>query len=127
MLQNDRRIEYILFFKNHGRNAGASLVHPHAQLVAMPMVPNDVRARADAARQHFDEVGRCAFCEMVEEEIEARSRIIVESEHFVAFAPYASSSPFNLWIMPRAHMASFFHAQAAELSRPGLHRAPGHA
>ncbi len=119
MLQNDRRIEYILFFKNHGRNAGASLVHPHAQLVAMPIVPNDVRARADAARQHFDEAGVCAFCEMLQEEIELQTRIVAESEHFVAFAPYASSSPFNLWIMPRAHMASFLHIQPAEVEDLG--------
>ena len=119
MLQSDRRIEYILFFKNHGRNAGASLVHPHAQLVAMPIVPNDVRARADAARQHFDESGVCAFCEMLAEEIELQARIVAESEHFVAFAPYASASPFNLWIMPRVHMASFLHVQPAEVEDLG--------
>ena len=69
MIQSDRRIEYILFFKNHGRNAGASLLHPHAQMMALPMVPNDVRVRADEARHHFDEVGRCAFCEMIEQEV----------------------------------------------------------
>jgi UDPglucose--hexose-1-phosphate uridylyltransferase len=119
MIQSDRRIEYILFFKNHGRQAGASLMHPHAQLMALPMVPNDVRERADEARHHFDEVGSCAFCEMIEQEVAARSRIIVESEHFVAFTPYASATPFHIWVMPRGHLSSFLHAQDAELNDLG--------
>jgi UDPglucose--hexose-1-phosphate uridylyltransferase len=115
MVQSDRRIEYILFFKNHGRQAGASLLHPHAQMIALPMVPNDVRARADEARHHFDEVGKCAFCEMLEHELATRSRVIVESEHFLAFAPYASVTPFHIWVMPKAHISSFLHTQEAEL------------
>lgn len=123
-IQSDRRIEYILFFKNHGRQAGASLMHPHAQLMALPMVPSDVRVRADEARHHFDEVGRCAFCEMIEQEVAARSRIILESEHFVAFTPYASATPFHVWVMPRGHLSSFLHAQDTELNDLGyiMHR-----
>jgi len=114
-IQSDRRIEYVLFFKNHGRQAGASLVHPHAQLMALPMVPNDVRVRADEARHHFDEVGNCAFCEMVEQELAAQNRVILETEHFVAFTPYASATPFHMWVMPKSHLSSFLHAQDAEL------------
>lgn len=119
MVQSDRRIEYILFFKNHGRQAGASLTHPHAQMIALPMVPNDVRARADEARHHFDEVGKCAFCEMLEHELATRSRIIAESEHFLAFAPYASVTPFHIWVMPKAHISSFLHTQEGELDDLG--------
>jgi UDPglucose--hexose-1-phosphate uridylyltransferase len=120
MIQSDRRIEYILFFKNHGRNAGASLIHPHAQMMALPMVPNDVRVRADEARHHFDEVGKCAFCEMLEQEREAQTRIIFETEHFVAFAPYAAVTPFHIWVMPKGHLSSFLHAQDAEVEDLGL-------
>lgn len=118
-IQSDPRIEYILFFKNHGRGAGASLRHPHAQMMALPMVPNEVRVRADTARTHFDEVGRCAFCEMLEQECADGQRVVLESEHFVAFSPYAAFSPFHLWILPRSHSASFLHATPAEIADLG--------
>jgi UDPglucose--hexose-1-phosphate uridylyltransferase len=120
MIQSDRRIEYILFFKNHGRHAGASLLHPHAQMMALPMVPNDVRVRADEARHHFDEVGKCAFCEMVEQETAAQTRVIFETEYFVAFTPYAAVTPFHIWVMPKGHLSSFLHAQDAEIEDLGL-------
>lgn len=116
MVQNDPRIEYILFFKNHGRRAGASLMHPHAQMVALPIVPNEVRVRADEARHHFDEAGTCAFCEMLDQELAQQTRIVLESEHFVAFVPYAAVSPFHIWVMPRAHISSFLYAQAEEVA-----------
>ncbi len=118
-IQRDPRIEYILFFKNHGRQAGASLRHPHAQMMALPMVPNEVRVRADQARMHFDEVGTCAYCEMLQHERADGRRIILESEHFVAFTPYASVSPFHIWIVPTNHVASFFHADTAEIDDLG--------
>lgn len=118
-IQRDPRIEYILFFKNHGRQAGASLRHPHAQMMALPMVPNEVRVRADQARMHFDEVGKCAYCEMLQHERTEGRRIILESEHFVAFTPYASVSPFHIWIVPTNHVASFFHADTAEIDDLG--------
>ena len=119
MLQSDRRIEYILYFKNHGRTAGASLIHPHAQLMAMPIVPNDVRLRADAARHHFDEAGECVFCAMVQQELKDGRRIVAENASFVAFAPYASASPFNLWITPKKHVASFLYSQPGEVADLG--------
>lgn len=119
-VQTDRRIEYVLFFKNHGRNAGASLVHPHAQMVALPMVPNEVRVRADEARHHFDEVGRCAFCEMIEQELQSGARLILETRHFIAFTPYASVAPFHIWVVPKAHLSSFLHAQDDELADLGV-------
>ena len=118
-IARDPRIEYILFFKNHGRQAGASLLHPHAQMVALPMVPNDVRMRSDEARHHFDEYGQCVFCEMLEAELAAANRIVLESEHFVVFAPYAAVAPFHMWVMPRRHVPTFLHSTAAEMEDLG--------
>lgn len=118
-VQNDRRIEYVLFFKNHGQRAGASLLHPHAQMIALPIVPNDVRVRADEARKYFDETGHCVFCAMLDQELTSGTRIIAESEHFVAFAPYAAVGPFHFWVMPRTHMSSFLYAQEHEIDDLG--------
>ena len=118
-VQRDPRIEYILFFKNHGRQAGASLRHPHAQMMALPMVPTEVRVRADTARAHFDEVGVCAYCEMLNQERADGQRIILESDYFVAFIPYAAFSPFHIWVVPKTHSATFLHATDDEVEDLG--------
>jgi UDPglucose--hexose-1-phosphate uridylyltransferase len=106
-LRADPRIEAIIIFKNHGEAAGTSIVHPHSQIAAMPIVPNQIRARMEEAIRYFDENGECIFCQTLKEELVARDRIVYESPHFVAFIPYAALSPFHLWIFPRRHVTSF--------------------
>jgi UDPglucose--hexose-1-phosphate uridylyltransferase len=103
----DRRIAHVTIFKNHGLTAGASLEHPHSQLIATPVISSQVRGRLHEALRHYDEFGECIFCEVIHEELEEEDRIVMASEHFVAMAPYASPSPFNIHIYPRRHMASF--------------------
>ena len=115
-LADDARVEHVICFKNHGETAGTSLVHPHAQLVALPVVPHEIRVRAEEARRHFDDNGSCVFCDMLADEVEDGSRVIVESEHFVAFVPFAAPSPFRTWVLPRRHESSFLRATNAELA-----------
>ena len=52
-LKQDRRLRYILVFKNQGAAAGATLEHPHSQLIALPVVPDFVREEIEGARRHF--------------------------------------------------------------------------
>ena len=106
-IRKDPRIECIIIFKNHGESAGASLEHPHSQLVATPIVPSQVRDRIQDAIHFWDNTGECVFCNMLKQELAARERIVYESEHFVAFVPYAALSPFHLWLFPRRHSSSF--------------------
>jgi UDPglucose--hexose-1-phosphate uridylyltransferase len=106
-LKKDPRVEAIIVFKNHGESAGTSLVHPHAQVAAMPIVPSQIRNRMDEAIRYFDETGECVFCTTLRHEMQERQRIVAESPHFVAFMPYAALSPFHLWIFPRRHASSF--------------------
>ncbi|MCO6450669.1 MAG: galactose-1-phosphate uridylyltransferase [Caldilineales bacterium] len=106
----DNRIEYIQYFKNHGRAAGASLHHPHSQLIALPVVPGSARLRAERARSYFDDIGHCVFCKVLAEEIERNQRVVAINEHAVAFVLYAALSPFHIWVMPRRHMANFLEA-----------------
>jgi UDPglucose--hexose-1-phosphate uridylyltransferase len=115
-LADDPRVEHVICFKNHGETAGTSLVHPHAQIVALPVVPHEIRVRAEEARRHFDDNGSCVFCDMLRNEIEDASRVIVDSEHFVAFIPFAAPSPFHMWILPRRHEPSFLRAESMELA-----------
>ena len=114
VLRNDPRVEQIIFFKNHGPSAGTSLIHPHAQLLTLPVVPYNIRARIQEARRYFDDNGACVICDMRKEEEHEHVRIVLESEWFTAFIPYAAYSPFHLWIIPRRHCPSFLDASPDE-------------
>jgi UDPglucose--hexose-1-phosphate uridylyltransferase len=118
-IAQDPRIEHIICFENHGIRAGTSLVHPHAQIIALPIVPYSIRTRAEEARRYFDDTGRCVFCTMLADEEKAGVRIVAKSEHFVAFVLYAAFSPFHMWILPRRHQASFLNAEMYELADLG--------
>ncbi len=119
VISYDERMRHITYFKNHGGRAGTSLIHPHAQLIALPVVPHSIRERAESARHHFDDTGRCVFCQMVDNEIADGSRIILETEHFVAVVPYAAYSPFHTWILPRRHESTFLRTTDGELADLG--------
>jgi UDPglucose--hexose-1-phosphate uridylyltransferase len=114
-LSHDPRIAHITIFKNHGLEGGASLEHPHSQLVATPVISNQVRDRLEEALRHFDEYGECMFCEVVQQELNDPERIVLASEHFVALEPFASPTPFCTHIYPRRHMASFGDISANEI------------
>jgi UDPglucose--hexose-1-phosphate uridylyltransferase len=114
-VQQDKRIESIIIFKNHGAGAGTSLEHPHSQLVATPIVPPQVRHRMDEAVSYFDDTGECIFCHTLKEELKAAERIVLETEHFVSLVPYAALSPFHIWIFPRRHMSSFAEINDVEI------------
>src|SRR6202451_1691118 len=98
-LKNDRRFRYILIFKNHGEAAGASLEHPHSQLIALPIVPKRVREEVDSSRQYFYEQERWLFCDMIRQEKDSAVRVIGETDSFVTIAPYAPRFPFEMWIL----------------------------
>jgi UDPglucose--hexose-1-phosphate uridylyltransferase len=115
-LSLDRRINHVTIFKNHGVDAGASLQHPHSQLIATPVIPSQVRNRLHEAQRHFDDAGECMFCHMVEREVEDRTRIVLQSELFVAMEVFASPTPFATHIFPLRHMASFGSIAPAEVA-----------
>jgi len=106
-LKNDLRLEYILVFKNYGLEAGETIEHPHTQLVAMPIIPKVVKEEMDISKKYYDFKERCLFCDIIDQEITAGSRIVMETESFVAFVPYASRYPFETWILPKEHEVDF--------------------
>ena len=115
-LKKDPRLKYILIFRNYGRVAGASLGHPHSQLVATPMIPGMVSAELHGARRYMDYRERCVFCDLLRQETDEGQRLVAENEHFIAFEPYASKSPFETWLLPKRHTASFAGISAEEQS-----------
>ena len=115
ILSKDDRVNHITIFKNHGADAGASLQHPHSQLIATPVIPSQVRHRLFEALRHYDDAGECMFCHMVEREIEDQTRIVLKGEHFVAMEVFASATPFATHIFPLRHMASFGDINEGEI------------
>ena len=115
-LSLDPRIAHITIFKNHGGDAGASLEHPHSQLIATPVISHQVRERFHQALAHYDEYGECMFCQMIEEEMTEQSRVVLSTDRFVAFQPYASPTPFATHIFPRRHTSSFQDISPTEIT-----------
>jgi UDPglucose--hexose-1-phosphate uridylyltransferase len=113
-LKQDRRFRYILIFKNHGAAAGASLEHPHSQLIALPIVPLQVRDEVEGAKQHFAQKERCVYCDVIRQEQDSRTRVISENADFVAVSPYAPRFPFETWVLPRRHHSNFEEAPRHE-------------
>ncbi|HEY0735623.1 MAG TPA: galactose-1-phosphate uridylyltransferase [Herpetosiphonaceae bacterium] len=104
----------ILIFRNHGATAGASLQHPHSQVIATGLVPRAIRWREYEAQRYFDELGRCVYCDMLAFELEDKQRIVLQNDSFAAFIPYAAECPFETWIVPRRHQSDFSEIGEAE-------------
>jgi len=112
----DKRIHNIIIFKNHGETAGTSLEHPHSQIVGTPVVPHQIRNRLQEAMRHYDDHNECIFCRTIKEELKTKERIIIETEFFVSFVPYAALTPFHLWIFPKRHNSTFGEIREDEIS-----------
>lgn len=108
-LSNDKRFRYISIFKNQGERAGASLEHPHSQLIALPVVPKTPLEEFTGSKNYFDYKERCIYCDIVDQELTQGERIVSANSEFLAIAPFASRFPFETWILPRKHISSFEH------------------
>ncbi|MDH5526810.1 MAG: galactose-1-phosphate uridylyltransferase [Nitrospirota bacterium] len=113
-LKRDFRFRYVLIFKNQGEAAGASLEHPHSQLIALPVVPKRVHEELVGARRHFEYKERCIFCDILRQEMKEGTRVVLENEEFVVVSPYAARFPFETWILPKKHQSSFETLDAAQ-------------
>lgn len=112
-LAQDPRVQYVLAFKNAGPASGASLEHPHSQVLAMPVVPDRVRRELDGLRHHHRMANRCLFEDVLQEELDAKARIVAQDDAFVLLAPFAARFPYELLLAPKAH-APRFEALAPE-------------
>src|SRR5213080_1668210 len=106
-LKKDPRLQYVLVFKNHGEAAGASLEHPHSQLIATPIIPIMVIEELEGSSRYYAMKERCVWCDIVRQERREGRRRIVEANGFVALAPFAPRFPFETWILPVAHGAAY--------------------
>lgn len=104
---NDGCNVYAVAFLNYGPSVGASLWHPHYQLLAVPFVPPYIARSQSAAREYFKKKHCCPRCEMVREERKYKKRVVGENRHAFALAPYASKRPFEVSVIPKKHFPRF--------------------
>jgi len=113
-------LRYVLLFKNHGNEAGASLLHPHSQIIATPIIPQEVRESLNIARSYYERKERCLYCDVMLAEIRSGERLVEEGDGFVVWAPYDSRFPFELVVYPKEHSHDFTSMTAEQ--RQGLAR-----
>jgi len=106
-LINRRFVKYISIFHNHGKEAGASVSHPHSQLMAIPTIDPDLRRSLEGAESFYRSQGKCVYCEMIEWDMKDKQRIVYENEKFVVLCPFASQVAFETRVYPKEHQPYF--------------------
>jgi len=116
-LEKDPRFKYCLLFKNHGLRAGGSkkTKHLRSQLIATPVTPTRLKEELRGSRFYYEYKERCIFCDIIRQEIETGTRVIMDTKTMVAIAPFASRFPFEIWILPKIHRTDFMHIEEAEI------------
>jgi UDPglucose--hexose-1-phosphate uridylyltransferase len=106
-LKRDPRIKYVSLFKDFGSSAGQEFSHPTSQITATLFVPRRVLYELRAGREYFVAKERCVFCDILSQEERQALRVLEARGDYVALCPYAPRVPYETWILPRTHEASF--------------------
>jgi UDPglucose--hexose-1-phosphate uridylyltransferase len=112
--RDDGRFKYGLIFKNQGHRAGASIAHLHSQFIALPAIPSAVEAEMHRAAEDYRKCQSCAYCRLIERERSCAERIVLDRNGFVAFCPFASLQPCEIWLLPDCHEHSFEALRSTE-------------
>jgi UDPglucose--hexose-1-phosphate uridylyltransferase len=114
--RNVGQTDYLVVVQNWGAQAGARTNHLCLDLYDLPQIPHRVAEELGGAARFLIREGECPFCRLVRDESRRPDRLVWEDDASVAFAPYASRSPFEVWIVPRGHEADFGRATAADVA-----------
>lgn len=103
----DECVKYIFIFQNWGPKAGASIFHPHYQILSLPIIPPDVNRSLNGSLEYFKKNKRCVHCDMIKFDLEEKKRVIFENKEVMIIAPFISREPFELRIFPKKHLPYF--------------------
>lgn len=118
--KNICNVKYVMPIYNHGPQGAASIEHPHAQIFASCVVPNDVRRELTYTAGYFERKKSCPFCDLIAHEKKQNTRVLFETDDFIAFTFYAARFPFEIWVLPKRHSCNFYRltsAKKAELAK----------
>ncbi len=102
-LKRDPRFKYVTVFRNHGALAGGEFDHPSSQVTATMFVPRRILYELRSARAWYEDKERCVFCDILRQEEKQGRRVVDTQNDYVAFCPFASRVPFEIWLMSRRH------------------------
>lgn len=114
-LMNKKFVHYISIFHNHGCRAGASVAHPHSQLIAMPIFSFDVQAELLGAENYFRKNKECVFCLVNQKELLDKRRVVFQNNSFVVYCPFASRMGYEMWVVPKTHQPYFERVDKKEI------------
>ncbi len=106
-LKEKKHVNYISIFHNHGKEAGASIAHPHSQILTTPLIDIDLNKALAKGRNYFEDKKNCIYCQMNDWEVQKKERIVYENELFLVICPFASKAAFQTIISPKRHLAYF--------------------
>ncbi|MFQ6113199.1 MAG: DUF4931 domain-containing protein [bacterium] len=106
-LKRDERFRYVLLHKNYGEGNVETVNHSHSHIIATPITPTRVKTELMNAMDYYQYKERCIFCDVINQELTDKERVIVQNEQYVALAPFSSRSPFEVWILPKKHETFF--------------------
>lgn len=119
-LEKDERIRYVMIYKNCGALSGDLCGHSHSIITATPIIPKRIKEELDGAKSYYEYKERCIFCDMMREEQRYKKRIVLETEHFIAYCPFATRFPFEIWILPKRHNCYFKEITSEERADLGF-------
>lgn len=100
-------VKYVSIFHNHGHEAGASISHPHSQIITTPLLDIDLKSALMNSEKYYKKSKKCIYCQMDEWEKKTKKRIVFENKDFLAVCPFASKSAFEVIISPKKHLPYF--------------------
>ncbi|MBI2609695.1 HIT domain-containing protein [Candidatus Giovannonibacteria bacterium] len=106
-LSSEKCVEYVLIYHNNGLKAGATVGHPHSQIVALPIIPTDVKRSLDGSSRYYEKHKRCVHCTVIKDESRAKKRVIYKNKHFIVICPYASHVSAEIRLFPITHNPRF--------------------
>jgi len=113
-LMKEKFVNYVSIFHNHGAEAGASVAHPHSQIITTPLIDTDLRKALLNSKRYFKRHRKCVYCLMNDWERKSRKRIVFENKDFLVICPFASKAAFEVIISPKKHLSYFERATEKE-------------
>jgi UDPglucose--hexose-1-phosphate uridylyltransferase len=99
---NDKKIKYVYPFRNKGKDVGVSIIHPHSQIYALPIIPRRIERELDSSKKYFSKYKRCLICDIIEEERRG-PRVVFENKNFLAYLPFFAQWPLEVHLTPKRH------------------------
>lgn len=105
-MKADEKIKYVFIFENRGDVVGVTMPHPHGQIYGYSFIPKKLELELASSKEYFEKTGHCLFCDTLKDEYDAKSRIVLENDDFVAYIPFFSAYPYGMYVAAKGHKQS---------------------